>query len=498
MLERLSAFLRARHVDFETFGTVFDVGSRDGLQAIELSQLFPKASVVAVECNPATLDTCRRNISAHSRIRLVEKAINSFTGRCAFYPTDPSRTVTTWADGNPGASSLFIATGDYPVETYVQSQTEVECTRLDDLCRELEVDVIDLIWMDLQGAELLALQSAGSLLDRARYIYTEVSHRPIYAGQCLFDDVDAFLTARGFRLCTKIDRNRWQQDLIYENRRTLIDVVIPAAEESDALLDLVVHSARKWVRNVRNIYVIGAEDPGVKGARFIEAATLPFDFQSAGTLADAGANGRAYFGQLAKLYMPVVCRGALEHVLAVDANTIFLRPCQFLEDGRPIFNFGNGDNGAALDHMTRLHPVLHRMFSYSATTGCTLLKRRWLNELFAAVEAHQDGKPFWKAYLAAFDASSSDVRGSDSEIYFNFALTFHSDALTIRRFHWDAVDSVTDEDLKRYDFIGLAHPDRVTNDELSRLQDAVFGDDLSARRAAQVRLGLSAPVDQNG
>lgn len=498
MLERLSAFLGARHVDFETFGTVFDIGSRDGLQAIELSQLFPKAGVVAVECNAATLDICRRNISAHPRIRLVEKAINSFTGRCAFYPTDPSRTVTTWADGNPGASSLFIATGDYPVEKYVQSQTEVECTRLDDLCRELEVDVIDLIWMDLQGAELLALQSAGSLLDRARYIYTEVSHRPIYAGQCLFDDVDAFLSARGFRLCTKIDRNRWQQDLIYENRRTLIDVVIPAAEECDALLDLAVHSTRKWVRNVRNIYVIGGENTGVKGARFIDAATLPFDFESAGTFSDTGANRRAYFRQLAKLYMPVVFRGALEHVLAVDASTIFLRPCQFLEEGRPIFNFGNGDNSAALDHMTRLYPILRRMFSYSAATGCMLLKRKWLSELFAAIEAHQEGTPFWKAYVSAFDAGGSDVQGSDSEIYFNFALTFHSDALTIRRLHWNAVDTVADEDLKNYDYISLSHPDRVSGDALSHLQETVFGNDRSARRAADVRLGLSAPVDQNG
>src|SRR5689334_15065326 len=137
MLERLSTFLQNRRVDFDTFGTVFDIGSRDGLQAIDLSQVFPRANVVAVECNSATLETCRHNIAAHPRIRLVDKAINAFTGHCPFYPTDPSRTVTTWADGNPGASSLFIANGEYPAEKYVQNETEVECTRLDDLCREL-------------------------------------------------------------------------------------------------------------------------------------------------------------------------------------------------------------------------------------------------------------------------------------------------------------------------------------------------------------------------
>jgi len=225
MLERFAAFLEARRVDFDTFSTVFDIGSRDGLQAIELSRLFPKANVVAVECNSATLDTCRRNLAPHSRIRLVDKAINSFTGRCPFYPIDPMRTVTTWTDGNPGASSLFIANGEYPVETYIQNKTQVECIRLDDLCRELDIVAIDLIWMDLQGAELLALQSAGPLLDKIRYIYTEVSHRPIYEGQCLFGDVDSFLSARGFRLCTKINRERWQQDLIYENTHAPLDAL---------------------------------------------------------------------------------------------------------------------------------------------------------------------------------------------------------------------------------------------------------------------------------
>ena len=37
--------------------------------------------------------------------------------------------------------------------------------------------MIDLLWIDLQGAELLALQSAGGLLEKTRYIYIEVSHR---------------------------------------------------------------------------------------------------------------------------------------------------------------------------------------------------------------------------------------------------------------------------------------------------------------------------------
>jgi FkbM family methyltransferase len=228
MIGGLAKYLCSAGVDFGSFGTVFDIGSRDGRQSLQLAKLFPNATVVAVECNPETLGQCRRNVAKQPRIKLVEKAINSHTGRCRFFPIDTKRTITSWTDGNPGASSLFVATGDYPTETYVQNEIDVECIRLDDLCDQLDIKAIDLIWMDLQGAELLALQSAGPFLDSVRYIYTEVSHRAIYAGQCMFDDVEAFLISRGFKRCTQVDRERWQQDAIYVNTRHAAGIAVPA------------------------------------------------------------------------------------------------------------------------------------------------------------------------------------------------------------------------------------------------------------------------------
>ena len=219
--ETFPRFVKSRNVDPSTVSVVFDIGSRDASQAVELSTLFSRAKVFAIECNPATLARCRANIASHDRITLIEKAINSFTGRCKFFPTDPDKTVTPWPEGNPGASSLFLATADYPHETYVQHEIEVACTRLDDLCRDYGIDAIDVIWMDLQGAELIALQSAGDLLDGVRYIHVEVSFKPLYVEQALFDDVDRFLRTKGFRLCSMIDPTAWQQNVIYENGRHL-------------------------------------------------------------------------------------------------------------------------------------------------------------------------------------------------------------------------------------------------------------------------------------
>jgi len=472
MIEQLAEFLRIQGVDFATLGVIFDIGSRDGLQALEFSRLFPEARIVAIECNPATLEKCRRNLAPEPRITLVDKAINAHTGRCTFHPIDPARTVTTWKDGNPGASSLFVATGDYPVETYFQNRVEVDCTRLDDLCEKLQIDAIDLIWMDLQGAELIALQSAGVLLEKVRYIYTEVSHRPIYKGQCLFDDVDAFLTAQGFRLCTKIDRTRWQQDAIYENTRKLIDVVIPLATGDGDTAALSVRSVRNFVKDVRNIYLVAANNPDIAGAHFIDERSFPFDIDAVRQTLGPHMGAELYSQQLTNLYFPLVHRASLKRVLAVNAGTIFLRTCRFIEDGRPVFNFNASHHPPYFAHMTRLYPSLHRMFAYSGVTPCMVFTRAWLEQMHKEVEALSEGLPFWKAYLQAIDPSEHESGASEQELYFHFSLMFHAAALIIRHRPWSNVASLEDFRPDRLDFVSLSP--ELRKEPWERLEHLLF------------------------
>jgi FkbM family methyltransferase len=488
MIERLERFLYKRGLDFDTFGCVFDIGSRDGLQAIELANLFREAEIVAVECNRQTIEICRQNVAQNWRIRLVEKAINSYTGHCSFYPIDPARTITTWPDGNPGASSLFLATGDYPAEKYVQNKTEVECIRLDDLCRQLNIDVIDLIWMDLQGAELLALQSAGLLLEKVQYIYTEVSLRAIYDGQCLFDDVDAYLTARGFTLCTKIDRGRWQQDVIYENKRKLIDVMIPLGRSDQDFVDVSVRSVRNCVKDVRHIYLVSAEDPNIEGVKFLDEQAFPFHIDAVRQALGSHERAGWYLQQLVKLYFPLVNRRCLEHVLAVNARAIFLRPCRFVGDGRPMFNFGDEYHGPYFEHMARLHPALHRMFAYSGISPCMLFNRTWLNELHKEVEARHAQVPFWKAYLEAVDPVERERGASECEIYFNYCLMFHAGELIIRRLRWSCARTLDDVRPDTQDLVSLDHSIGKIPVDRERLERLVFPGTGASGHAPDVAL----------
>ena len=198
---------------------IFDIGSRDCEQSIEFYKTFPNSKIYAFECNPNTLPLCKKNIIDYSdRITLVPKAVNSFSGSCTFFPINQKQTVTTWKDGNPGASSLFKSNGQYTIEKYVQDETSVACITLRDFMIEKSIDHVDIIWMDLQGAELIALKSMGEFLKKTKYIHTEVSYKPMYHGQVLFNELHEFMLSMGFISLNSLRINQcWQEDIVYLN-----------------------------------------------------------------------------------------------------------------------------------------------------------------------------------------------------------------------------------------------------------------------------------------
>lgn len=71
----------------------------------------------------------------------------------------------------------------------------VETKRLDDIP---EVEDADFVKLDIQGAELLALEGAHRILGNVAALQVEVEFVPLYKEQPLFADVDTFLRRRGF------------------------------------------------------------------------------------------------------------------------------------------------------------------------------------------------------------------------------------------------------------------------------------------------------------
>jgi FkbM family methyltransferase len=210
---------------------VLDLGARDCAESVRLADIFPAAHVLAFECNEDTIGLCRQSILGLQRVQLIPLAVSDVDGLIPFFPIDAKKTVTTWPDGNPGASSLFRASGAYPVEQYVQRETVVTSTRLDTYLERQAVTGVDLLWMDLQGAELRALQGLGKLLSTVLLIHTEVEFMEIYSAQPLQHQIQAFLRTNGFLLVGYTARHQHAGDAVFVNSQFATRTAIKAARQ---------------------------------------------------------------------------------------------------------------------------------------------------------------------------------------------------------------------------------------------------------------------------
>jgi FkbM family methyltransferase len=194
----------ARHIDRDKIDVVFELGSRDCRDAIIVNGYYKPKVVYAFECNPECLKTCAKILKKHrdqTNIHLIKKAVWSENKRIKFYPVVESyfKSQPYIKRKNPAASSCFRESGTY-LEKFFQDTTEVDAVRLDNFCDENNINKIDLICMDLQGAEYHALLGLGNKINKVHYIITELEKIPIYDGQHCFDDVNHFLEKHNFKL----------------------------------------------------------------------------------------------------------------------------------------------------------------------------------------------------------------------------------------------------------------------------------------------------------
>ena len=206
---------RVRPLLAGTVRHIFDLGSRDCAEAVALAAAFPEATVHAFEANPAQWAACygTANRFGDGRVRVVPAAVSHMDGYVDLYEADVLNSSSKdWPDGNPGASSLFPSA----IEA---EPSKVPSWRLDTYCVEHGITHVDIVWADIQGAELLALQGMGAVAFDV--LHTEVVHTPFYRGGTSFAELDGWLRGRGFRRMAEPRWDHGEEDLDYVHERVL-------------------------------------------------------------------------------------------------------------------------------------------------------------------------------------------------------------------------------------------------------------------------------------
>lgn len=216
--EKISKKL-SRHLSLSKISNIWEIGSRDGEDAKLLSRTFPSASIIAFEPNPDTYPKVLAACNSHvGRLTSKNIALSDTDGEIVFYKIDTDRTQTTWDDGNPGASSLFLANGEYPVETYVQIPIQVSSCTAKKLIEGEQFAVPNFIWMDVQGSEGLVLKGFGEFLSEVDSIYVELSLKAGYHGQALAHEIIKLLS-KDFYWHSNLSTGKWQFDALFVNKK---------------------------------------------------------------------------------------------------------------------------------------------------------------------------------------------------------------------------------------------------------------------------------------
>lgn len=140
---------------------------------------------------------------------------NVYRGKGQWYPDvlGDGGSHTLYETQYPGCSSLlapdphvvnkFFSFGTGPdTPFHVVNETPVRTTRLNDIDGLGDIDFVKL---DIQGAEQMVLEHGMDKLGRAVVIQTEASFMPLYVGQPLFGEQQAFLRRHGFEFHKFID-----------------------------------------------------------------------------------------------------------------------------------------------------------------------------------------------------------------------------------------------------------------------------------------------------
>ncbi len=173
---------------------IVDGGANRGDTVARLREQFPHGAMHAFEPIPALASGIRRRYPTDAHLTVHAAALSSEEGPLRFEVCD--RDVM---------SSMLPASAT--TQRYQGAGAAISHT-VDTLKRRLDrafAETIDVLKLDIQGHELEALRGAGRLLADIQVVLTEVEFTPLYDGQPLFADIDAFMRSQGFRLFNLYD-----------------------------------------------------------------------------------------------------------------------------------------------------------------------------------------------------------------------------------------------------------------------------------------------------
>ena len=227
----------------------------------------------------------------------------------------------------------------------------------------------------------------------------------------------------------------------------MIDAVIPAHKKDIDTLDLCIDGIRDNVKDIRRIIVVSKEKL-TDNAEFYCEEDFPFSLKDVGEIVGFHRKTFNYYGGLIQTTAALVIPDLERDVLVCDADTIFLKPTEFIDGDLAMYNvsYDVAPHITAhpyFEHFEKLIPGLTKQTQYSGICHHMLIQSDILKEMFDKVETTHK-MPFWKADISVTlqDYKSLNPKPPHAEapllfttyeLYFNYLIKYHPNRCRIRK-----------------------------------------------------------------
>jgi FkbM family methyltransferase len=176
---------------------IFDLGANKGQSALKYAQTFSKSKIYSFEPYLESYNILISKTAEYKNITAFQYAVSN---RNTLVKLHVNKKKTTNSLLEPSAEGKYWA--NKPTYMNTIETKEVCAFKLDTFCKKNNIEKIDILKMDVQGAELLALKGAAGLLKKGaiKIIFTEVSFVKYYEGGVLFNTLYEKLSSLGFVL----------------------------------------------------------------------------------------------------------------------------------------------------------------------------------------------------------------------------------------------------------------------------------------------------------
>tara|TARA_Y100001963_G_C6791507_1_gene455708 strand:+ start:4863 stop:5528 length:666 start_codon:yes stop_codon:yes gene_type:complete len=209
-----------KHILNFTPQNFIEIGSRDGHDTKTMQQIFniSPSNCYIFEAHPELF----RNIeNQYPEFNTYNCALSDKTEPIIFNAADLKNEV------NPGASSVLEAID----ENFKSNKVEVDGWRMDDISKNLNINNIDLVKIDVEGFSLQVLKGFGDLLNNTKCIQIELEHKECWKKQSNYDEVKSFLNKNNFTEIIHIRMVHDQSDSLWV-KNNLIDPYVNSNSKS--------------------------------------------------------------------------------------------------------------------------------------------------------------------------------------------------------------------------------------------------------------------------